>query len=90
VLTKPDAGKFQIGAGLSKSSAETRCTLSCGCLYPLHGSIDKDVARRGTSRVSRWNSDFEKSDYSSFFSGSLGSAFSMGLRGSIWSRMAAS
>jgi hypothetical protein len=28
--------------------------------------------------------------YSSFFSGSLGSAFSMGLRGSIWSRMAAS
>jgi hypothetical protein len=28
--------------------------------------------------------------YSSFFSGSLGSAFSIGLRGSIWSRMAAS
>jgi hypothetical protein len=26
----------------------------------------------------------------SFFSGSFGSAFSMGLRGSIWSRMAAS
>ena len=28
--------------------------------------------------------------YSSFFSGSLGIGFSMGLRGSIWSRMAAS
>ncbi len=28
--------------------------------------------------------------HSSFFSGSLGSAFSIGLRGSIWSRMAAS
>jgi hypothetical protein len=28
--------------------------------------------------------------YSSFFAGSLGSAFSIGLRGSIWSRMAAS